>query len=94
MKDAGVASEIIAVTVGPKQVGRTLGGCTTVGRMSHEAHAINRCSCSLACCSQAVDQLRTALAMGADKGVHIETDVRIDQVGRSRQQEGPARRVS
>lgn len=28
---------------------------------------------------QAADQLRTALAMGADKGVHIETDVRIDQ---------------
>ena len=46
MKDSGVASEVIAVTIGPKQ---------------------------------AADQLRTALAMGADKGVHIETDVRIDQ---------------
>jgi electron transfer flavoprotein beta subunit len=46
MKDAGIASEVIAVTIGPKQ---------------------------------SADQLRTALAMGADKGVHIETDVRIDQ---------------
>jgi len=48
LKDAGVASEVIACTIGPKQ---------------------------------AVDQLRTALAMGADKGVHIETPegVRIDQ---------------
>jgi len=46
MKDAGIASEIIAVSIGPKQ---------------------------------ATDQIRSALAMGADKGVHIETDVRIDQ---------------
>jgi len=48
LKDAGVASEIIACTIGPKQ---------------------------------AVEQLRTALAMGADKGVHIEVPegVRIDQ---------------
>jgi electron transfer flavoprotein beta subunit len=47
LRDAGVATEVIACTIGPKQ---------------------------------AVDQLRTALAMGADKGVHIDTgDVRIDQ---------------
>jgi len=46
LKDAGIASEVIAVTIGPKS---------------------------------SVDTLRTALAMGADRGIHIETDLRTDQ---------------
>jgi len=46
MKEKGKASEVIAVSIGPKA-------------------------------SQ--DQLRTALAIGADKAVHIQTDARTDQ---------------
>ena len=29
---------------------------------------------------QAQETLRTALALGADRGIHVETDKRIDQV--------------
>ena len=47
LKEAKVASEVIAVSVGPKQAQETL---------------------------------RTALAMGADRGIHITTDLRTDQV--------------
>jgi electron transfer flavoprotein beta subunit len=46
MKESKSASEVIAVTIGPKQAQETL---------------------------------RTALAMGADRGIHIETDMRTDQ---------------
>ena len=46
MKENKAASEVIAVTIGPKQSQETL---------------------------------RTALAMGADRGIHIETDMRTDQ---------------
>ena len=46
MKEKKIASEVIAVTIGPKQAQETL---------------------------------RTALAMGADRGIHIETDMRADQ---------------
>ena len=28
---------------------------------------------------KAVEQIRTALAMGADRGVHVTTDLRLDQ---------------
>lgn len=45
MKEAKTASEIVAVSVGPKQ---------------------------------AQEQIRTALAMGADRGVHVTTDMRLD----------------
>lgn len=45
LKEAGVASEVVAVSVGPKQAQETI---------------------------------RTALAMGADRGVHIATDLRTD----------------
>jgi len=46
LKEAKIAKEIIAVSVGPKESQETL---------------------------------RTALAMGADRGVHVATDLRIDQ---------------
>ncbi|KAG5189336.1 hypothetical protein JKP88DRAFT_271617 [Tribonema minus] len=46
LKEAKLATEIVAVSVGPKQAQETL---------------------------------RTALAMGADRGVHIVTDMRADQ---------------
>ena len=46
MKEAGKASEVVAVSVGPKQ---------------------------------AQEQIRTALAMGADRGIHVTTDMRLDQ---------------
>uniref|UniRef100_A0A7S2Y0H3 Electron transfer flavoprotein subunit beta n=1 Tax=Fibrocapsa japonica TaxID=94617 RepID=A0A7S2Y0H3_9STRA len=46
MKEKKLASEVVAVTIGPKKSQETL---------------------------------RTALAMGADRGVHITTDVRLDQ---------------
>lgn len=46
MKEKKIATEIIAVSVGPK-------ACT--------------------------ETLRTALAMGADKGIHVQTDLRHDQ---------------
>jgi len=46
MKEAKQASEVVAVSIGPKQSQETL---------------------------------RTALAMGADRGIHITTDMRIDQ---------------
>lgn len=46
MKEKKVATELIAVSIGPKA-------------------------------SQ--DSLRTALAMGIDKGIHIETNLRTDQ---------------
>lgn len=45
LREAKVASEVVAVTIGPKQC---------------------------------VETLRTALAMGADRGVHILTDLRTD----------------
>jgi electron transfer flavoprotein beta subunit len=46
LKEKKVASEVVAVSIGPKQ---------------------------------STETLRTALAMGADRGIHIETDIRIDQ---------------
>lgn len=46
LKEKKVASEVVAVSIGPKQAQETL---------------------------------RTALAMGADRGIHIETDLRTDQ---------------
>lgn len=46
LKEKKIASEIIAVSIGPKQSQETI---------------------------------RTALAMGADRGIHIETDMRTDQ---------------
>merc|ERR1719440_1853426 len=46
LKEQKVASEVVAVTVGPEKAQETL---------------------------------RTALAMGADRGIHIVTDQRIDQ---------------
>ena len=45
MKEAKTATEIVAVSVGPKA---------------------------------AQEQIRTALAMGADRGVHVTTDMRLD----------------
>jgi electron transfer flavoprotein beta subunit len=45
LKDSGIAAEVLAVSIGPKQC---------------------------------VDTLRTALAMGVDKGIHVETDLRSD----------------
>ena len=46
LKEAKIADEVIAVSIGPKQSAETL---------------------------------RTALAMGADRGIHIQTDARTDQ---------------
>mmetsp|Transcript_7866 Transcript_7866/g.11945 ORF Transcript_7866/g.11945 Transcript_7866/m.11945 type:complete len:254 (+) Transcript_7866:27-788(+) len=46
LKEAKIATEIVAVSIGPKQ---------------------------------AVETLRSALAMGADRAIHIATDVRLDQ---------------
>jgi len=46
MKEGKTATEIVAVSVGPKN---------------------------------AQEQIRTALAMGADRGVHVTTDMRLDQ---------------
>ena len=46
LKEKKVATEVVAVSIGPKQ---------------------------------STDVLRTALAMGADRGIHIETDMRTDQ---------------
>jgi len=48
LKERGVASEIVAVTVGPKA---------------------------------AQEQLRTALALGADRAIHVETDERVESLG-------------
>ena len=47
LKEKGVATEIVAVTVGPKA---------------------------------AQEQLRTALALGADRAIHIETDERVESL--------------
>lgn len=46
MKEKKVATELVAVSIGPKA---------------------------------AQDSIRTALAMGVDKGIHIETNLRTDQ---------------
>ncbi|ATJ82248.1 electron transfer flavoprotein subunit beta/FixA family protein [Halomonas beimenensis] len=48
LKEKGVASEIVAVTVGPKA---------------------------------AQEQLRTALALGADRAIHVQTDERVESLG-------------
>jgi electron transfer flavoprotein beta subunit len=48
LKERGVATEIVAVTVGPKA---------------------------------AQEQLRTALALGADRAIHVETDARVESLG-------------
>ncbi|MDR5898015.1 electron transfer flavoprotein subunit beta/FixA family protein [Halomonas vilamensis] len=48
LKEKGVATEIVAVTIGPKQ---------------------------------AQEQLRTALALGADRAIHVETDEQVDSLG-------------
>ncbi|WAM48382.1 electron transfer flavoprotein subunit beta/FixA family protein, partial [Vreelandella venusta] len=47
LKEKGVATEVVAVTVGPKA---------------------------------AQEQLRTALALGADRAIHIETDERVESL--------------
>jgi electron transfer flavoprotein beta subunit len=47
LKEAGTASEVVAVTIGPKA---------------------------------AQEQLRTALALGADKAIHIETDEKLESL--------------
>lgn len=46
LKESGGATEVVAVSIGPKQCG--------------------------------TETLRTALAMGADRGIHIQTDLRTD----------------
>ncbi|MBB3231634.1 electron transfer flavoprotein subunit beta/FixA family protein [Halomonas stenophila] len=48
LKERGVATEVVAVTVGPKA---------------------------------AQEQLRTALALGADRAIHIQTDERVESLG-------------
>ncbi|TDO12629.1 MULTISPECIES: electron transfer flavoprotein subunit beta/FixA family protein [Halomonas] len=48
LKERGVASEIVAVTIGPKA---------------------------------AQEQLRTALALGADRAIHVQTDERVESLG-------------
>ncbi|GEN22519.1 electron transfer flavoprotein subunit beta [Halomonas cupida] len=48
LKEKGVATEVVAVTVGPKA---------------------------------AQEQLRTALALGADRAIHVETDERVESLG-------------
>ena len=51
LREAGSASEVIALAVGPKR---------------------------------SEDALRTALAMGADRAIHVETDTRLDAVSLSK----------
>ncbi len=46
LKEKGIAKEVVAVSIGPKQCAETL---------------------------------RTAIAMGADEGIHVEADLRTDQ---------------
>ncbi|SHJ92058.1 electron transfer flavoprotein subunit beta/FixA family protein [Halomonas caseinilytica] len=48
LKEAGTATEVVAVTVGPKA---------------------------------AQEQLRTALALGADRAIHVQTDERVESLG-------------
>ncbi|WP_460540742.1 electron transfer flavoprotein subunit beta/FixA family protein, partial [Halomonas garicola] len=48
LKEKGIASEVVAVTVGPKA---------------------------------AQEQLRTSLALGADRGIHVQTDERVESLG-------------
>ncbi|MDN6179623.1 MAG: electron transfer flavoprotein subunit beta/FixA family protein [Halomonas subglaciescola] len=48
LKEKGIASEIVAVTVGPKA---------------------------------AQEQLRAAMALGADRAIHVHTDARVDSLG-------------
>ena len=48
LKEKGVATEVVAVTIGPKA---------------------------------AQEQLRTALALGADRAIHVQTDERVDSLG-------------
>lgn len=48
LKEKGIATEVVAVTVGPKA---------------------------------AQEQLRTALALGADRAIHVETDERVESLG-------------
>src|SRR5690606_9471000 len=45
LKEAGTATEIVVVSIGPKQ---------------------------------AQEQIRTALALGADRGIHVETDAKLE----------------
>lgn len=48
LKEKGIASEVVAVTVGPKA---------------------------------AQEQLRTSLALGADRGIHVQIDERVESLG-------------
>ncbi|MGY4878153.1 electron transfer flavoprotein subunit beta/FixA family protein [Vreelandella aquamarina] len=48
LKEKGAATEVVAVTIGPKA---------------------------------AQEQLRTALALGADRAIHVQTDERVDSLG-------------
>ena len=48
LKEKGIATEVVAVTIGPKA---------------------------------AQEQLRTALALGADRAIHVETDERVESLG-------------
>ncbi|MCW4153927.1 electron transfer flavoprotein subunit beta/FixA family protein [Halomonas sp. 18H] len=51
LKEAGTASEVVAVSIGPKA---------------------------------AQEQLRTALALGADRALHVQTDERVESLGAAR----------
>ncbi|WP_027349082.1 electron transfer flavoprotein subunit beta/FixA family protein [Halotalea alkalilenta] len=51
LKEKGVATEVVVVTIGPKA---------------------------------AQEQLRTALALGADRAIHVETDLRVESLGAAR----------
>ncbi|MDN3526112.1 electron transfer flavoprotein subunit beta/FixA family protein [Halomonas sabkhae] len=51
LKEAGTASEVVAVSVGPKA---------------------------------AQEQLRSALALGADRAIHVQTDERVESLGAAR----------
>lgn len=51
LKEKGVATEVVVVTIGPKA---------------------------------AQEQLRTALALGADRAIHVETELRVESLGAAR----------
>lgn len=47
--------------------------CLSVTKSKREAYLFNMCYLS------AAETLRGALALGADSGIHVQTDLRIDQ---------------
>jgi electron transfer flavoprotein beta subunit len=80
-KEAKIATEVVALSVGPKQVIiAQLHAQAACSCFSLIPSAVAVCPSACICRAQAAEVLRTALAMGADRAIHVETEEATDLV--------------